>query len=75
VTGRWVVVSTERPRADDFDRAPVVIQPDDSCPFCGSPAVGTLAKEITPDTYWRCNACGVGWTTPPPGQPFVKGLR
>jgi UDPglucose--hexose-1-phosphate uridylyltransferase len=34
VTGRWVVVSTERPRADDFDRAPVVIQPDDSCPFC-----------------------------------------
>jgi len=34
VTGRWVVVSTERPRADDFDRQPVVIQPDDSCPFC-----------------------------------------
>jgi UDPglucose--hexose-1-phosphate uridylyltransferase len=35
VTGRWVVVSTERPRADDFDRSPVVIPPDDSCPFCG----------------------------------------
>ena len=35
VTGRWVVVSTERPRADDFDRAPVVINPDDQCPFCG----------------------------------------
>jgi ribosomal protein L37AE/L43A len=47
----------------------------ESCPFCGSTAVGTLAKEITPETYWRCNGCGAGWTTPPPGQPFVKGLR
>ena len=56
------------------EAAQTVSRPD-SCPFCGSPAVGTLAKEITPDTYWRCNACGVGWTTPPPGQPFVKGLR
>ena len=27
VTGRWVMVSTERPRADDFDRSPVVIRP------------------------------------------------
>ena len=34
VTGRWVVVSTERPRADDFDRQPVAIRPDDQCPFC-----------------------------------------
>jgi len=34
VTGRWVVISSERPRADDFDRAPVVIRPDDGCPFC-----------------------------------------
>jgi UDPglucose--hexose-1-phosphate uridylyltransferase len=34
VTGRWVVISTEPPRADDFDRAPVVIAPDDGCPFC-----------------------------------------
>jgi ribosomal protein L37AE/L43A len=31
------------------------------CPFCHSKAVGTLAKEITPATYWRCHACGGGW--------------
>lgn len=51
------------------------LAPPESCPFCGSTAVGTLAKEITPETYWRCNKCGVGWTTPLPGQPYVKGPR
>ena len=33
----------------------------DSCPSCGSKAVGTLAKVITPDTYWRCQGCGEIW--------------
>jgi ribosomal protein L37AE/L43A len=34
-----------------------------ACPFCQSKAVGTLAKEITAATYWRCQACGELWNT------------
>ena len=37
-----------------------VIRPD-KCPECGSKAVGTLAKEITDATYWRCQQCGNVW--------------
>ena len=33
----------------------------EACPFCGSKAVGTLAKVISPSTYWRCAACGETW--------------
>ena len=33
----------------------------ESCPSCGSKAVGTLAKVITTDTYWRCQGCGEIW--------------
>jgi hypothetical protein len=33
----------------------------DACPFCGCRAVGTLAKQITTATYWRCQGCGEGW--------------
>jgi hypothetical protein len=33
----------------------------DACPFCRSKAVGTLAKVITANTYWRCQACGEVW--------------
>lgn len=32
-----------------------------ACPACGSKAVGTLAKMITLDTAWRCQACGEVW--------------
>jgi len=32
------------------------------CPFCGSTALGTLAKAITPQTHWRCARCGEGWS-------------
>ena len=32
-----------------------------NCPECGSRAVGTLAKVITADTYWRCAGCGAVW--------------
>ena len=28
------------------------------CPFCGSSRVGTLAKQITKETAWRCADCG-----------------
>jgi UDPglucose--hexose-1-phosphate uridylyltransferase len=35
VTGRWVIVSTERhKRMSDFRREPVHVTPDPSCPFC-----------------------------------------
>ena len=37
----------------------------DACPFCQSKAVGTLAKVVTEDTYWRCHACGEGWRVRP----------
>lgn len=33
-----------------------------ACPFCGSKALGTLAKTITPRTHWRCARCGEGWS-------------
>jgi transposase-like protein len=29
-----------------------------TCPACGSTRVGTLAKQITKDTAWRCADCG-----------------
>jgi predicted Zn finger-like uncharacterized protein len=31
------------------------------CPECRSKSIGTLAKIITADTYWRCQACGTVW--------------
>jgi len=35
VTGRWVIISTERQkRPGDFHREPVVLAPDPSCPLC-----------------------------------------
>ena len=35
VTGRWVIISTERQkRQADFQREPVVLTPDPSCPLC-----------------------------------------
>ena len=33
----------------------------EACPFCGSKGIGTLAKQITSTTYWRCQACGEMW--------------
>jgi len=47
----------------------------EACPFCQSRAVGTLAKVITSETYWRCQACGEVWNparlgpTPPARRP------
>jgi uncharacterized Zn finger protein len=31
------------------------------CPECHSKALTTLAKTITPETYWRCETCGTVW--------------
>jgi DNA-directed RNA polymerase subunit RPC12/RpoP len=33
-----------------------------ACPFCGSKALGTLAKVLSRETYWRCAKCGQGWS-------------
>ena len=35
----------------------------DTCPFCGSRGVGTLAKVITESTCWRCQGCGESFTS------------
>jgi ribosomal protein L37AE/L43A len=43
-----------------------------NCPFCGSRAVGTLAKVITSTTHWRCQGCGEGWEGSP-GVPARRG--
>jgi ribosomal protein L37AE/L43A len=34
------------------------------CSSCGSTKVGTLAKEITKDTLWRCASCGETFKAP-----------
>jgi transposase-like protein len=40
-----------------------------TCPSCGSTRVGTLAKQITPDTAWRCADCGETFKAKPlPGK-------
>jgi ribosomal protein L37AE/L43A len=55
-------VSFDRSR-DPIDRStkPETATRPEACPFCQSKAVGTLAKVITPSTYWRCQACGEVW--------------
>src|ERR1051325_10482892 len=34
------------------------------CPACNSTKVGTLAKEITKNTAWRCASCGDTFRAP-----------
>ena len=53
VAGRFLAAVSHN-RDDDGVRP-------DKCPACGSKAVGTLAKEITAATYWRCQQCGNVW--------------
>jgi DNA-directed RNA polymerase subunit RPC12/RpoP len=53
----------ERPRETPGGRMPAddhVMRPTE-CPECRSKAIGTLAKVITADTYWRCQTCGAVW--------------
>jgi hypothetical protein len=47
-------------RPSERERDTPVLKPE-ACPACGSRAVGTLAKVITVDTYWRCQGCGEIW--------------
>jgi transposase-like protein len=39
-----------------------------TCPVCGSTRVGTLAKQITKDTAWRCAECGETFKAKPSPQ-------
>jgi ribosomal protein L37AE/L43A len=47
------------------------VQRPTHCPSCQSKTVGTLAAQITTETFWRCVACGHGWRVGArlPGQP------
>jgi len=44
------------------------LPPRPTCSHCGSPKVGTLAKEITKDTLWRCASCGETFKAAPPSR-------
>lgn len=58
-----------------LDRSQQSVPRPATCPFCHSRAVGTLAKVIDTDTYWRCSQCGSGWTAPHPGEQPIRGTR
>jgi predicted Zn finger-like uncharacterized protein len=53
----------ERPRESPGGKAPTddPVKRPAECPECRSKSIGTLAKIITADTYWRCQACGTVW--------------
>jgi hypothetical protein len=56
-------MSFERPqnsRGGETTTDDRVLRPNE-CPDSGSKSIGTLAKIITVDTYWRCQACGAVW--------------
>jgi len=50
----------ERPRDVGASASNVDLRPA-QCPECGSKSLGTLAKVISVDTYWRCHSCGAVW--------------
>jgi len=54
--------STLFPETEGFMSTEVPIRP--ACSACGSTKVGTLAKEITKDTLWRCALCGETFKAP-----------
>ncbi len=62
VTGRWVIVSTDRKkRASDFERESVQIAPDPSCPFCEGREHMT-APELMAMRVNGSGPNGPGWT-------------
>jgi UDPglucose--hexose-1-phosphate uridylyltransferase len=62
VTGRWVIVSTDRKkRASDFVRQSVVVTPDPSCPFCEGHEQMT-PHELMATRVDGSHANGPGWT-------------
>ena len=52
VTGRWVIISTDRrKRPADFHLESVRIAPDPSCPFCEGHEEMTPHELFHPSTY------------------------
>ena len=43
------------------------------CPFCRSKVIDTLAKIVTPTSFWRCRQCEKTWTIG--GQPASPRAR
>ncbi len=61
VTGRWVIISTERrKRPTDFELTPVAYQPDDACPFCEGHEQMT-PRELLAYRPHGTRANGPGW--------------
>ncbi len=59
VTGRWVIVSTDRKaRASDFERETVTVSPDPLCPFCEG------HEHMTPHELMATRANGGGANGP-----------
>ena len=59
VTGRWVIISTERrKRPNDFRLESVQSAPDDSCPFCEG------HEQMTPEELLAYRSNGAGANTP-----------
>jgi UDPglucose--hexose-1-phosphate uridylyltransferase len=62
ITGRWVVVSTERmKRSADFERTQVVIRNEGICPFCPGNESRTPPEVLAYRTSGAANQ--PGWTT------------
>jgi len=55
---RWTVASVKSSAPETGGCMSVELPIRPTCPACGSTKVGTLAKEITKDTAWRCASCG-----------------
>jgi len=53
---RWTAASRKSSQTGGCMSPELPARP--TCPACGSMRVGTLAKQITKDTAWRCADCG-----------------
>ena len=61
VTGRWVIISTERKRPSDFQLESVHVTPDPSCPFCEGHEHMT-PREVLAHRQNGSGPNGPGWT-------------
>ena len=61
VTGRWVIISTERrKRPSDFRLESVTVAPDDGCPFCEGHEDMTLRELLAHRNGSAPNGPGLG---------------
>jgi len=61
---RWTVASAKSFAPDSGGCMSIEVPARPTCPACGSTKVGTLAREITKDTAWRCASCGETFKAP-----------